>query len=87
MEQNANQTPDTQGRQDVQQNSGEERKEKKKDSRTARRVRSIIIWVVVIALMIFVVFFLSYKIGEFESIPDMFNFIRSSGGDITSGLT
>ena len=86
MAQNANQTPDTQQRQNVQQTSGEQ-KEKKKDSRTARRVRSIIIWAVVIALMIFVVFFLSYKIGEFDSIADMFRFIRSSGGDITSGLT
>ena len=36
----------------------------------------VIIWLIVIAAVIFVTLFLASRIGQFESIGDMLNYIR-----------
>ncbi len=48
---------------------------RQKDNRRLKKVRSVVLWTVVIGLMIFLMLFCASKIGQFESIGDMFRFI------------
>lgn len=54
--------------------------DKQKKRMLVRRIVTIAVWVVLILIMIYLVLFCSYKIGQFDSIPHMFDFIRSSMG-------
>lgn len=49
-------------------------KQKKKSKKTWLKV---IIWLVVIAAIVFLTLYLSAKIGQFDSIPDLLDYIKA----------
>lgn len=54
-----------------------ENKQPKKKNKTVRLIVKILIWLVIIVGVIFLTLFLASKIGQFESIRAMLDFIRS----------
>jgi len=55
----------------------EDPKEKKKQNETRRKLIIILIWILLIAGFAFLVLFLASRIGQFNSIADMFDFIKA----------
>jgi len=55
----------------------EQEANKKKRKRAGKTVAKVIIWLVVIAVVIFLTLFLAAKIGEFDSIGHMIEYIKS----------
>ena len=55
------------------------RQSKKKGS-ALKTLLKVIIWLAVIALIIFVTLFLASKIGHFDSIPALIDYIRAQVG-------
>ena len=51
-------------------------KENEKPKKKKRVLLRIIIWLVIIAVVVFVTLFLAARIGEFDSIMDMLNWIK-----------
>lgn len=51
-------------------------KKKKKKKSAGKIVALVIIWAVVICVVIFLTLFFASKIGEFESIPAMLDYIK-----------
>jgi cytoskeletal protein RodZ len=57
--------------------SRSEKNRKKKKGRAGKTVLKVVIWIIIIAAAIFLTLYLASKIGEFESIGDMLNYIRA----------
>jgi len=55
----------------------EEEIKKEEKKRKRRRVLVFILWVLIVAGFAFLMLFLSSRIGEFDSIRDMLNFIAA----------
>jgi len=55
----------------------EEPKVKKKNKETRRKVFVALFWTLIVAGSAFLIFFLAARIGQFDSIGDMFDFIKS----------
>ena len=54
---------------------GQKGKKKRKKS-AARTILLLLLWILIIALGIYLTLFLAARIGEFESIPAMLEYIR-----------
>ena len=64
---------------DVEAPSGAPREYDEKAARRARRMRRLktaLAWTAVVLVIAFLILFISYKVGRFESILDMLDFIR-----------
>lgn len=55
----------------------EKEKKKKKKNRVGITILKVVIWIIVIAVAIFLTLYFASKIGEFNSIGDMLNYIKS----------
>jgi cell division septal protein FtsQ len=53
------------------------RRAKRKRRTAGRTVALVIVWLVVIAAVVFLTLFIASKIGEFDSISDMLEFIKN----------
>ena len=57
--------------------SDREKIKKEEKKRKRKRVLVFILWLVLVAVFAFLMLFLSSRIGEFDSIRDMLNFIAA----------
>ncbi len=53
------------------------RKDRKKKRSTVKKVVIVLVWIAVIAAIAFLVLFLASKIGQFDSIGSMIEYIRT----------
>jgi len=75
MENNNDVTQSEQAVQPQKDNKGKKVKKKRKKSAVGTVIK-LLVWLLIIALGIFLTLFLAARIGEFESIPAMLEYIR-----------
>ena len=54
-----------------------EERENKKKKKTVKKIIVVVIWILVVALAIFLTLFIASKVGRFDTIADMLDYIRS----------